>query len=67
MRREWFLSKRPARQPERRATRGGTRYLNAIEESRKSGKPLPLEVIENVQEAIWFSISSSVKAVLRGS
>lgn len=41
------------------------RYLNAIEQSRISGKPLPLEVIENVQEAIWFSISSSVKAVLR--
>jgi hypothetical protein len=41
------------------------RYLNAIEESRTSDKPLPLEVIENVQEAIWFSISSSVRAVLR--
>lgn len=41
------------------------RYLNTIEESRNFGKPLPLEVIENVQEAIWFSVSSSVKAVLR--
>jgi putative transposase len=41
------------------------RYLNTIEESRISGRPLPLEIIENVQEAIWFSISSSVRAVLR--
>lgn len=41
------------------------RFLNAIEESRTSDTPLPLEVIENVQEAIWFSISSSVRAVLR--
>jgi putative transposase len=41
------------------------RYLNAIDQSRISGKPLPLEVIENIQEAIWFSISSSVRAVLR--
>lgn len=41
------------------------RYLNIIEESRISGKPLPLEIIENVQEAIWFGISSSVRAVLK--
>ena len=41
------------------------RYLNTIEESRISGKPLPLEIIENVQEAIWLGISSSVRAVLK--
>jgi hypothetical protein len=27
--------------------------LSELEQSRKSTKPLPLEVIENVQEAIW--------------
>jgi len=41
------------------------RYLSQIEQSRTSAKPLPLEVIENVQEAIWAGISGSVKAVLR--
>lgn len=40
------------------------RYLSKIEQSRTSPKPLPLEVIENVQEAIWSGISASVKAVL---
>jgi transposase-like protein len=41
------------------------RYLSQIEQSRTSAKSLPLEVIENVQEAIWSGISGSVKAVLR--
>ncbi|MGH2748066.1 MAG: IS256 family transposase [Actinomycetota bacterium] len=41
------------------------RYLNTIEESRISRTPLPLEIIENVQEAIWLGISSSVRAVLK--
>jgi transposase-like protein len=40
------------------------RYLSQIERSRTSTKPLPLEVIENVQEAIWAGITGSVKAVL---
>ena len=40
------------------------RYLSQIEQSRTSARPLPLEVIENVQEAIWAGISGSVKAVL---
>ncbi len=40
------------------------RYLSQIERSRTSAKPLPLEVIENVQEPIWSGISGSVKAVL---
>jgi len=40
------------------------RYLSQIEQSRTSAKPLPLEVIENVQEAIWAGITGSVKAVL---
>lgn len=40
------------------------RYLSQIEQSRTSPKPLPLEVIENVQEAIWSGISASVRAVL---
>jgi transposase-like protein len=38
--------------------------LSQIEQSRTSAKPLPLEVIENVQEAIWAGITGSVKAVL---
>ncbi len=41
------------------------RYLRQVEESRISNKPLALEVIENVQEAIWSGISSSLRAVLR--
>ncbi len=40
------------------------RYLSQIEQSRTSPKPLPLEVIENLQEAIWAGISASVRAVL---
>ncbi len=40
------------------------RYLSQIEQSRTSTKSLPLEVIENVQEAIWAGITGSVKAVL---
>jgi len=40
------------------------RYLSQIEQSRTSAKPLPLEVLENVQEAIWAGISGSVKTVL---
>jgi transposase-like protein len=40
------------------------RYLSQIEQSRTSAKPLPIEVIENVQEAIWSGISGSVKSVL---
>jgi len=40
------------------------RYLSQIEQSRTSAKPLPLEVLENVQEAIWAGISGSVRAVL---
>jgi transposase-like protein len=39
--------------------------LRQVEQSRISGKPLALEVIENVQEAIWSGISSSLRAVLR--
>lgn len=41
------------------------RYLSQIEQSRTSARPLPLDVIENVQEAIWSGISGSVRAVLR--
>ena len=40
------------------------RHLSQIEQSRTSRKPLPLEVIENVQEAIRAGITRSVKAVL---
>jgi len=40
------------------------RYLSQIEQSRTSTRPLPLEVIENLQEAIWAGISGSVRAVL---
>ena len=40
------------------------RYLSQNEQSRTSARPLPLEVIENIQEAIWSGISGSVKAVL---
>jgi transposase-like protein len=40
------------------------RYLSKIEQSRTSAKPLAIEVIENVQEAIWSGISASVRAVL---
>jgi transposase-like protein len=40
------------------------RYLSQIEQSRTSARPLPLEVLENVQEAIWAGITGSVKAVL---
>jgi len=29
------------------------RYLSKIEESGTSARPLPIKVIENVQEAIW--------------
>jgi transposase-like protein len=39
--------------------------LSQIEQSRTSARPLPLDVIENVQEAIWSGISGSVRAVLR--
>ena len=42
-----------------------TRYLNVIEHSRTSGKPLPPEVIENVQEALWLGIFSSVQSALK--
>ena len=38
--------------------------MSQIEQSRTSAKPLPLEVIENVQQAIWAGISGSVRAVL---
>jgi putative transposase len=41
------------------------RYLTAIEESSTARQSLPLEVIENFQEAIWFWISSSIRALLR--
>lgn len=39
------------------------RYLSQIEQSRTSAKSLPLEMIENVQVAIWAGITGSVKAV----
>jgi hypothetical protein len=39
------------------------RYLSQIEQSRMA-KPLPIEVLENVQEAIWAGVSGSVKTVL---
>jgi hypothetical protein len=37
------------------------RYLRQVE----AGKPLALEVIEDVQEAIWSSVSSSLRGALR--
>jgi putative transposase len=40
------------------------RYLSQLEQSTTSAKPLPLEVIENVQEAIWAAVPGSVRAVL---
>src|SRR6266508_5128558 len=61
--RGWF----PSNRRDRRGKGGppvDERYLSQIEQSRTSAKPLPLEVIENVQEAIWAGISGSVKAVL---
>src|SRR6266498_966171 len=61
--RGWF----PSNRRDRRGKGGppvDERYLSQNEQSRTSARPLPLEVIENIQEAIWSGISGSVKAVL---
>src|SRR6266542_852205 len=61
--RGWF----PSNRRDRRGKGGppvDERYLSQNEQSRTSARPLPLEVIENIQEAIWSGITGSAKAVL---